>query len=254
MMCSKRSLASHSRCFSVPFMMLLLLLPSALRAQENGEMTIPETSEESISLLELLIQGGFVMIPIFLLSIVAIYVIAERWRLLKNSSLEPESFLQSVENMLRSGDTKSALQHCQQVDKPLGRILKQGIERLGRPIADIEEAIKNAGKREIFMLEKRMDWLATIAGVAPLIGFLGTVTGMIQAFMQIQSLRGNVNPSVLAGGIWEALITTAAGLAVGIFAYFFYNYLLSRINRMIFELEMATTEFIELLQKPSPKK
>lgn len=217
-------------------------------------MTLPDSGEESITLLELLIQGGFVMIPIFLLSIVAIYVIAERWRFLKNSSLEPEAFLQSVENMLRSGDTKAALQHCEQVDKPLGRILKQGVERLGRPISDIEDAIKNAGKREIFMMEKRMDWLATIAGVAPLIGFLGTVTGMIQAFMQIQSLRGNVNPSVLAGGIWEALITTAAGLAVGIFAYFFYNYLLSRINRMIFELEMATTEFIELLQKPSPKK
>ncbi|MFW6348666.1 MAG: MotA/TolQ/ExbB proton channel family protein [Cyclonatronaceae bacterium] len=236
-------------------MTFFLLLPAGLRAQENdNDMELPEGGEEGISLLELLLQGGFVMIPILLLSLIAIYVIAERWRFLKNASMEPEAFLQSVENMLRSGDTKAALQHCQQVDKPLGRILKQGIERLGRPISDIEEAIKNGGKREIFMLEKRMDWLATIAGVAPLIGFLGTVTGMIQAFMQIQSLRGNVNPSVLAGGIWEALITTAAGLAVGIFAYFFYNYLLSRINRMIFELEMATTEFIELLQKPSPKK
>ncbi|MCH8568625.1 MAG: MotA/TolQ/ExbB proton channel family protein [Balneolales bacterium] len=221
---------------------------------QNNDAEELVAGEETLSLFELLIQGGFIMIPIGILSLVAIYVIAERWQFLKNSSMEADPFLASVENMLRAGETKAALSHCEQVNKPLGRILKQGISRLGRPISDIEEAIKNAGKKEIFMLEKRMDWLATIAGVAPLIGFLGTVTGMIQAFMQIQSLQGNVNPSVLAGGIWEALITTAAGLAVGIFAFFFYNYLLSKINRMVFELEMATTEFIELLQKPASKK
>lgn len=230
---------------------LLMLQNGAAADTLNGMMA---AEEEGTSLLSLLIQGGYVMIPIAILSVIAIYVIAERWQFLKNSSMDSEPFLRSVEGMLRAGETRSALNHCEQVNKPLGRILKQGIKRLGRPIADIEEGIKNAGKKEIFMLEKRMDWLATIAGVAPLIGFLGTVTGMIQAFMQIQSLQGNVNPSVLAGGIWEALITTAAGLAVGIFAYFFYNYLLSRINRMVFELEMATTEFIELLQKPASKK
>ncbi len=230
---------------------LLMFQNGAAADTLNGMMA---AEEEGISLLTLLIQGGYIMIPIGVLSIIAIYVIAERWQFLKNSSMDADPFLRSVEDMLRAGETRSALNHCEQVNKPLGRILKQGIKRLGRPISDIEEGIKNAGKKEIFMLEKRMDWLATIAGVAPLIGFLGTVTGMIQAFMQIQSLQGNVNPSVLAGGIWEALITTAAGLAVGIFAYFFYNYLLSRINRMVFELEMATTEFIELLQKPASKK
>ena len=209
---------------------------------------------ERISLFTLLMQGGFVMIPIGILSIVAIYVIAERWRVLNNSQMQSDKFLEIVEEMLRAKEIRAAIMQCDQIDKPLARILKQGIKRLGRPILEIEEAIKNAGKKEIFMLEKKMDWLATVAGVAPLLGFLGTVTGMIQAFMQIQSLQGNVNPSVLAGGIWEALITTAAGLAVGIFAYFFYNYLLGRINRMIFDLEMASRDFIELLQKPSPKK
>lgn len=194
------------------------------------------------------------MIPIGILSIIGIYVIAERWRVLNNSKIESEPFLSAVEDMLRNGETRAAVNYCDQIDKPLARILKQGIRYLGRPIHDIEDAIKNAGKKEIFMLEKKMDWLATIAGVAPLLGFLGTVTGMIQAFMQIQSLQGNVNPSVLAGGIWEALITTAAGLAVGIFAYFFYNYLLSRINRMIFDLEMSSREFLEVLQKPKNKK
>jgi biopolymer transport protein ExbB len=211
-------------------------------------------AQKGISLLGLLIEGGFIMIPIAILSIIAIYVIAERWRVLNSSKIQSEKFLVSLEDMLRAGETRAALNYCDQIDKPLSRILKQGIKNLGRPIADIQESIKNAGKKEIFFLEKKMDWLATIAGVAPLLGFLGTVTGMIQAFMQIQSLQGNVNPSVLAGGIWEALVTTAAGLAVGIFAYFFYNYLLSRINRMIFDLEMSSKDFIELLQKPKAKK
>jgi len=209
---------------------------------------------ERITWLQMLAEGGFVMIPITLLSLLAIYVIAERWRVLSNSRMDNQKFLNSLEQILKRGDMKAATQYCDDMDKPFSRIMKQGIKRLGRPIHDIDDAIKNAGKREVHLLEKKMDWLATIAGVAPLLGFLGTVTGMIQAFQQIQTLEGNVNPSVLAGGIWEALITTASGLAVGIIAYGFYNYLLGRMNRMIFDLEDSSTEFIELLQKPAAKK
>ncbi len=209
---------------------------------------------EGMSLLEIFMQGGFVMIPIFLLSLLAIYVIAERWRVLRNSTLDSVHFLETVENMLKAGDTQRAITYCDEMDRPLARILKQGIKRLGRPLRDIEEAIKNAGKKETYYLEKKMDWLATVAGVAPLLGFLGTVTGMIQAFMQIQGLEGQVNPSVLAGGIWEALITTASGLAVGIIAYGFYNFLTGKINRMVFDLETSTTEFLDLLQRPAKKK
>lgn len=209
---------------------------------------------ERITWLQMLAEGGFVMIPITLLSLLAIYVIAERWRVLSNSRMDNQKFLNSLELILKRGDMKAAVQYCDDMDKPFSRIMKQGIKRLGRPIHDIDDAIKNAGKREVHLLEKKMDWLATIAGVAPLLGFLGTVTGMIQAFQQIQTLEGNVNPSVLAGGIWEALITTASGLAVGIIAYGFYNYLLGRMNRMIFDFEDSSTEFIELLQKPAAKK
>jgi biopolymer transport protein ExbB len=194
------------------------------------------------------------MIPLFILSILAIYVISERWRTLENSRMDINQMLNNIETLLKSGSQHRAIQYCEEFDKPLARILKAGIRKLGRPILDIENTIKNAGKKEIFNLEKRMNWLATIAGVAPLIGFTGTVTGMIRAFMDIQSLQGNVNPSVLAGGIWEALITTATGLIVGIIAYGFYNYLLGKINRMIFELENASADFIDLLQTPSPKK
>lgn len=212
------------------------------------------TEQNSMSMLELLAEGGVLMIPLFILSILAIYVIAERWRSLNNSRIEVEGFLRTVEGMLKDGDRERALTYCDGIDKPLARILKAGIRRLGRPIRDIEDAISNAGKKEIFHLEKRMNWLATIAGVAPLVGFTGTVTGMIEAFMDIQALQGNVNPSVLAGGIWEALITTATGLIVGIIAYGFYNFLQGKINRMIHELENASADFIDMLNKPSYKK
>jgi len=210
--------------------------------------------EASMSFFEILAQGGVLMIPLFILSVLAIYVIAERWRTLENSRMDIASMINNIESLLKSGSQQRAIQYCEEFDKPLARILKSGIRRLGRPIRDIEESIRNAGKKEIYILEKRMDWLATIAGVAPLIGFTGTVTGMIRAFMDIQALQGNVNPSVLAGGIWEALITTAAGLIVGIIAYGFYNFLLGKINRMIFELENASADFIDLLQTPSSKK
>lgn len=210
--------------------------------------------EETMSVFGLLAEGGILMIPLFLLSLLAVYVIAERWRSLNNSRMEIDGFLRTIEGMLKDGDRQRALTYCDGIDKPLARILKAGIRRLGRPIRDIEDAIRNAGKKEIFHLEKRMNWLATIAGVGPLIGFTGTVTGMIEAFMDIQSLQGNVNPSVLAGGIWEALITTATGLIVGIIAYGFYNFLLGKINRMVHELENASADFVDMLQSPSAKK
>src|SRR5690625_1580124 len=210
--------------------------------------------QERMSLFQLLMEGGILMIPLAVLSVVAIFVIAERWRSLNNSRIEVDGFLRTVEGMLKDGDRQRALTYCDSIDKPLARILKAGIRRLGRSIQEIENVISNAGKKEIFLLEKRMNWLATIAGVAPLIGFTGTVTGMIRAFMDLQSLEGNVNPSVLAGGIWEALITTAVGLIIGIVAYALYNFLLSKINRMVFELENASTDFLNLLQAPSPKK
>ena len=211
--------------------------------------------EETVTFFDLMIEGGILMIPIFLLFSISIYVIAERWRAVNRSHVDPDKFLSTIESMLKSGKggAANAMEYCDEFDKPISRIIKAGIKRLGRPIRDIEDAIDNAGKKEIFFLEKRMNWLATVAGVAPLLGFTGTVTGMIEAFMDIQSLQGNVNPSALAGGIWEALITTAAGLIVGLIAYGFYNFLLGKINRSIFELENASADFLDLLQSPAKK-
>jgi|SRR6056297_370761 len=230
---------------------LLMLQANEAEADSLAQML---QDESSMSFFEILSQGGILMFPLFILSILAIYVIAERWRTLDNSKMDVNSMLNNIESLLKSGSQQRAIQYCEEFDKPLARILKSGIRRLGRPIRDIEQAIHNAGKKEIYQLEKRMNWLATIASVAPLIGFTGTVTGMIRAFMDIQSLQGNVNPSVLAGGIWEALITTATGLIVGIIALGFYNYLVGKVNRMVFELENASADFVDLLQTPSPKK
>jgi len=230
---------------------LLMLQANEAEADSLAQML---QDESSMSFFEILSQGGILMFPLFILSILAIYVIAERWRTLDNSKMDVNSMLNNIESLLKSGSQQRAIQYCEEFDKPLARILKSGIRRLGRPIRDIEQAIHNAGKKEIYQLEKRMNWLATIASVAPLIGFTGTVTGMIRAFMDIQSLQGNVNPSVLAGGIWEALITTATGLIVGIIALGFYNYLVGKVNRMVFEVENASADFVDLLQTPSPKK
>ena len=231
--------------------LLFLLLQDTAVSPDSLAMAL---EGETITFFDLMVEGGILMIPIILLFLISIYVIAERWSALSRSHTDTARFLTTIEGMLKSGRQGEAVAFCDDVDKPLARIIKSGIKRLGRPLRDIEDAIDNAGKKEIFFLEKRMNWLATIAGVAPLIGFTGTVTGMITAFMDIQSLQGNVNPSDLAGGIWEALITTAAGLIVGLIDFGFYNFLLGKINRSIFELENASADFIDLLQSPAPKK
>jgi len=229
--------------------MLYLLQTMSVDSMNTSVQALSDT--DSLNMLELLMQGGILMLPLFIMSLLVMYVVVERYAVLAKATAGVESFLQHIRAMLTARDKNGAVQYCDQVDKPIARILKQGIRKLGRPIADIESAILNAGKKEIFILEKRMNWLATIAGVAPLVGFLGTVTGMIDAFREIQNLQGNANPSALAGGIWEALITTAVGLVVGIIAYAFYNFLLAKINRMVHELENASAEFIDLLQSPS---
>ncbi len=207
----------------------------------------------SMSLLDILVQGGWIMIPIGLLSLLTIYLIVERLITVQRAKIDPRQIMDRVRDYVEAGDIRGALAYCEAQDKPITRILRRGLERLGRPIAEIRDAVEAAGKYEAFELEKRMDILASIAGIAPMLGFLGTVTGMIEAFQQIQNLQGNVNPSVLAGGIWEALLTTAFGLVVGILALFGHNFLLTRINRLVNDMERSATDFIDLLQEPVPR-
>lgn len=231
------------------------MLPMALTPQVDttaADSLAQTGSAGGQSLLEILMQGGWVMIPILLLSLIAIYLLIERLITIRNAQSDPEVVTDRIRQYVRSGDVDGAISYCVQKDVPITRILKQGLERLGRPISEIQDAVQAAGKYETFELEKRTNMLASIAGVAPMLGFFGTVLGMIRAFQEIQNLQGNVDPSVLAGGIWEALVTTAGGLLVGILALLAYNFLLTRIRRLTNDMERSATDFIDLLQEPVP--
>jgi biopolymer transport protein ExbB len=221
--------------------MLLLL------AQETA------ASPASTSLFETLTRGGWVMLLIALLSLGAIFLFVERMLTLRRAEKDPDLTTDRVRDYVQAGDIEGALSYCDAEDTPTTRVLRQGLERLGRPISEIQDAVQAAGKHEAFKLERRTGLLATIAAIAPMLGFLGTVTGMIEAFQEVQRLQGNVNPSVLAGGIWEALLTTAAGLVVGILTLAFYNFLLNRIERLVNHIERSATSFIDLLQEPAPQ-
>jgi biopolymer transport protein ExbB len=212
--------------------------------------TAQTAAAQGTSLLDVLILGGWVMIPLILLSILTIYLLIERLITIRNASSNPDAITDRVRDYVRNGDVEGAITYCEKKDVPITRILKQGLERLGRPISEIQDAVQAAGKHETYELEKRTNLLASIAGIAPMLGFFGTVVGMIKAFQEIQNLQGNVNPSVLAGGIWEALVTTAAGLLVGILALFSYNFLIGRIRRLTNDMERSATDFIDLLQEP----
>lgn len=231
----------------------LLALPAALpQVADSLRVNLPqEAVVESMSLYAILTKGGWVMVPLALISVLGVYLFVERLITLGRGRTAGD-VTERVRGYIQAGDMRGALAFCDVQDTPVARILKQGLERLGRPISEIQEAVQAAGKYEAFQLHKRSDLLATIAAIAPMLGFLGTVIGMIKAFQQIQNLQGNVNPSILAGGIWEALVTTAAGLLVGILALFAYNFLLARINRFITEMEQSSTQFIDLLQEPVP--
>ncbi len=229
---------------------MFALLPILPQAADSLQAVTPATGPQAESVLDVLVLGGWVMVPLLLLSILTIYLFVERVVKIRRAATDPEDITDQVRQYVRAGDIQGAIAFCTTEDKPITRILRHGLERLGRPISEIQDAVQAAGKHEAFELEKRTDWLASISGVAPMLGFLGTVIGMIRAFQEIQNYQGNVNPSVLAGGIWEALLTTAAGLAVGILALIFYNYLLNRIRRLINDMERSATDFIDLLQEP----
>lgn len=234
-------------------MLFPLTSPPTLALQQvdtTAADTTQAAASQASSFLDILVLGGWVMVPLILLSLLAVYLLIERWIRIRQAASNPKRITDRVREFVRNGNVQEAIRYCERKDVPITRILKQGLERLGRPISEIQDAVQAAGKHETFDLEKRTNLLASIAGIAPMLGFFGTVVGMIRAFRQIQNLQGNVNPSVLAGGIWEALITTATGLLVGILALFAYNFLIGRIRRLSNDMERSATDFIDLLQEP----
>ena len=205
---------------------------------------------DSISVLELLVKGGYMMVPILLLSIIAVYIFVERLLTIRKASQTPDEFMDKIRNMVVSGDINGAKLLCAQNDTPIAKMIEKGISRVGSAMKNIEVSIENVGKIEIYKLEKNLSFLATISGAAPMLGFLGTVLGMIQAFIAIAQEEGSVSPKILSAGIYEAMITTAAGLFVGILAYLGYNYLVNRVQKLIHRMEYNSIDFIDLLQEP----
>lgn len=190
------------------------------------------------------------MIPLIVLWIAAIYIFIERLMIIKKSSQTPENFQDQIREKVMNGDVQGAKLLCAQTDTPVARMIEKGISRIGSQLKNIEVSIENTGKIEMYRLEKNLSMLATISGAAPMIGFLGTVTGMIQAFIAIAQEEGAVSPKLLSSGIYEAMVTTATGLFIGILAYLGYNYLVTRVQKVVHKMEYTAVDFIDLLQEP----
>ena len=209
-------------------------------------------STESLS--DIIFKGGFLSILIvgilFILSVIAVSIFVERYFTIKKASKIDENFMNNIRTNVVAGNINAAKALCQTTDSPVARMIEKGLLRIGKPLRDIDSAIENVGNLEIFRLEKRLSTLASIAGAAPMIGFFGTVTGMILAFREMATEQ-NVTPDVLAGGIYQALITTAGGLLIGILAFVGYNILVANVEKAVFHMERNTMEFMDLLQEPS---
>ncbi len=201
-----------------------------------------------MNLLEVVLKGGWVMLFIFVASIVAITIIVDRYLVIRKSRSNIPAFLVKIRGLLKKNDIDSAISFCMEFKTPTANIVKKGLKKIRFGHERVKEAIEAAGRQEINKLEKGLSILATIAGVAPLLGFLGTVTGMISAFMKIEDLQGAANPSDLAGGIWEALLTTAFGLVVGIIAYTFYNYLVNAITKFVLDMEVVSNDVVDIVE------
>lgn len=190
------------------------------------------------------------MIPIAILWVLAIYLFVERWLTINKANEDPDPFMNKVKELVLKGDITGAKMLCAQNSTPIARMIEKGVSRIGSPLKNIEASIENVGKIEIFKLEKNLSTLATIAGSAPMIGFLGTVIGMVQAFIAISQEEGSVSPKLLSSGIYTAMITTVAGLIVGIMAYLAYNFLVSRVQKVVHKMEYTSIDFVDLLQEP----
>ena len=205
------------------------------------------------NLVDILISGGPIGVVIvglqLLMSIVGLYILIERYLTINRAAKIDVTFMNNIRNSVQTGNIEGAKMLCRNNDHPVARMVKKGLMRIGKPLDDISSAIDNVGNLEIFKLEKNLSTLASIAGAAPMLGFLGTVTGMIIAFYQMASHQ-NVTPELLAGGIYQALLTTAFGLAVGILAFIGYNFLVTKVDKVVNNMERTTMDFMDLLQEP----
>lgn len=215
--------------------------------------TADNPEKESQSLMDIITASGPLGIAIvailLILSFLALYIFINKYFTIKRAGKIDDSFMNNIRSAVQAGNIAGAKKLCGNYGSPVARMLEKGLMRIGKPLKEINASIENVGNLELFKLEKNLSTLASIAGAAPMIGFFGTVTGMIMAFYEMAT-QSNVSPDVLAGGIYQALITTAFGLFIGIFAFVGYNYLVSKVEGVVFKMEQSTVEFMDLLQEP----
>ncbi|MBQ2243717.1 MAG: MotA/TolQ/ExbB proton channel family protein [Bacteroidales bacterium] len=227
-------------------MFTLLQASTEVVAQE-----VVAAQELNFSLWNMAVKGGWLMLVLLVLSIAAIYIFGQKWWAIRKAANIDKNFMNEIRNLIHEGKITAAIELCKNNNSPIARLVEKGIERIGRPLSDIQAAVENTGNVEVAKLEKNLPILATISGGAPMIGFLGTVAGMIQAFFNMSQAGNNIDITLLSGGIYTAMVTTVGGLFVGIIAYFGYNYLTSKISDLVFMMESTTIEFMDMLHEPA---
>ncbi len=235
-------------------MLANLLLQASQAGQAVGDTVLNaatgEAGEISMSIWELVMKGGWIILILGIFSFIAIYIFIERFLIINNASREDSNFMNHIRDFIHDGKIDAALALCRKTNNPIARMIEKGLMRIGRPLNDINAAIENVGKLEVSRLEKNIATLATIAGAGPMLGFLGTVIGMIRAFYDMSMAGNNIDIALLSTGIYQAMITTVAGLIVGIVAYICYNILVARVEKLVFKLEARATEFMAVLNGP----
>ena len=226
-------------------MNLLLLI------QAVPQEAVEETTEKTIDYMQMAISGGWIMIPLLLLSVISVYIFFERYFAIKRSSKVDDTFMNRIKDYIHEGKIESAMGLCKAQDSPIARMIEKGITRIGRPLNDVNTAIENVGNLEISKMEKGLSLLATVSGGAPMIGFLGTVIGMIRAFFDMANAGNNIDVSLLSSGIYTAMVTTVTGLIIGIIAFFAYNYLVTRVDKVVHNMQAHALEFLDLLNEPA---
>jgi len=228
-----------------------MIISYLLQVQTAAGAADMEPTEITITIYELILKGGWIMAILGLLSIIAIYIFIERFFTINKASREDRSFMNNIRDFIKGGKVDAALALCKSNKSPIAQMIEKGLMRIGRPLNDINAAIENVGKLEVSRLEKNVAGLATIAGAAPMLGFLGTVIGMIIAFYDMSMAGNNIDIALLSTGIYQAMITTVGGLIVGIVAYVCYNILVAKVEKLVYLLEARSTEFMDLLNEPA---
>lgn len=222
-----------------------------LQITEAANVITGSTDEITLPILDLVLKGGWIMGIIGVLSIIAFYIFFERYFVIGRAARQDKNFMNNMRTYIHEGKLESARALCVTNNTPIGRMIDKGLSRIGKPLNDINAAIETVGKLEVSRLEKNVAGLATIAGASPMLGFLGTVIGMIRAFYDMSMAGNNINIELLSRGIYQAMITTVGGLIVGIIAYIFYNILVARVEKVVYKLELTASEFMDVLHEPA---